>query len=118
VTVRNILERLGSPEEIVAAEEGWGATQPGWAAAPGDGASPKNPPWGATEIIALLLLTIGWVLLPLIGPLIGLALMWYSARWTRRQKLIATGIVLVLLVVPILGLLAVGGGAGTSSAGL
>lgn len=109
VTIRNILERLGRPEEIVAAEAGWEAAQPGWAGSPPGGMSTARSRWGATEIIALLLLTLGWLLWP-IGPLIGLIFVWISARWTRRQKVMATVIVLILLVLPVLGLFAAGGG--------
>jgi len=104
VTVRNVLERLGLPEEIVAAE----AEAGGAAAAPVGGraaALAAASTWGAVEIIALLLLTVGAVLLPVIGPVIGLLFVWLSTHWTRREKVIATIIVAVLLLVPILGLL-------------
>ena len=106
VTVRNVLERLGRPEDIVAAEAGG---EPGHttivlgaAQAPAATASP----WGAVEIIAVLLLTVGAVLLPFIGPLIGLVFVWASAQWTTRQKVIATAIVLMMFVMPVLGLAA------------
>lgn len=107
VTVRNILERLGPPEEIVAAEAESGA-----AAALPIGAQPVGavmavPSWGAIEIIAVLLLTLGAVFLPFFGPILGLVFVWASTRWTRREKLIATTIVAVLFVLPILGLLSV-----------
>ena len=115
VTVRNILERLGAPEEIVAADAGWDAPQPAWTAAPLTDASMAKPRWGATEIIALLLLALGWVLLPVIGPLVGLIFAWGSTLWTTRQKVIATVIVVFLAVLPILGLLAAGADGGASS---
>lgn len=96
--VRNILERLGPPEEIVAAEREPDAAAPALAAVPPTGANVARAPWGAVEIVALLLLTVGAVLLPFVGPLLGLVFMWNSARWTQRKKLVATAIVLTLLV--------------------
>jgi hypothetical protein len=119
VTVRNVLERLGPPEEIVAAE-GAGTSDgvrpehggPGRAASLATAASP----WGAVEIIAVLLLTVGAVILPFAGPLIGLGFAWASSQWTTREKGIATVIVLMmfvlvllLFVLPVLGLLAARG---------
>lgn len=103
VTVHNVLERLGLPEEIVAAE-----ADSGGAAAPqavGQMVAAASSRWGAVEIIALLMLTVGALLLPVIGPIIGLLFVWASTRWTRREKVIATIIVAVVLLVPILGLL-------------
>ena len=104
-TIRNVLERLGPPEEIVAAEV---EVEPGSTGAIGRGAAQSA--WGPVEIIALLLLTAGAVLLPVIGPLIGLVLVWASSQWTTRNKLIGTAIVLVLYLLPIVMLLAARGG--------
>ena len=112
VTARNVLDRLGSPEEIVAAETA-------------DGGAPARPQvlpverrsWGGTELAAILFLTVGAIFLPVIGPIIGIALVWASTQWTTRQKSIATLIVIVLLVVPILGLLSVGAGSGGVTTG-
>ena len=104
MTVRNVLERLGPPEEIVAAEGEPVAGAPSPAAAQPPGAIAARPPWGAVEILALLLLTVGAVLLPFVGPLAGLALVWASPRWTRRQKLVVTAIVVALLALPLLAL--------------
>jgi uncharacterized membrane protein len=107
VTVRNVLERLGPPDEIIAAEEASGGAAPG---SPSIGTLPptvRNSAWGGVEITAILLLTVGAVLLPIIGPLIGLVFVWASAMWTNRQKLVATGIVVVVMALPIVLLLAV-----------
>ncbi len=112
LTVRNILERLGPPEEIVAAEGEPPAAAPPWAATPPAGPDGARAPWGAVEVIGLLLLTVGAVFLPFVGPLIGLVFVWLSVRWTRLQKSIATAIVLVLFALPVLGLLALRGGGG------
>lgn len=46
------------------------------------------------------------MLLPFVGPLAGLALVWASPRWTRRQKLVVTAIVVALLALPLLALFA------------
>ena len=107
VTVRNVLERLGPPEEIVALE-----STPTGAPSSSTGAAPAQPlqaasPWGPIEIIALLLLSLGSVFLPFVGPLLGLVFVWASTHWTRQEKVIGTAIVLVLLL-PIGLLLAAG----------
>jgi hypothetical protein len=86
--VRNLLDDLGSPEDIVAAA----------------GADPEPHAWGALELIAVLGLTAGAVLLPVVGPLVGICLVWASVRWTRREKIVAT----VLTFLPLLAL-ALGG---------
>jgi uncharacterized membrane protein len=115
VTARNVLERLGEPEEIVAAE------------AAGDGGAPSPAPkvvvverggMGATELAAILFLTVGAVFLPVLGPIIGIVLVWASTQWTTGQKLIATLIVLVLLILPILLLLGARAGTGSSGTGI
>jgi hypothetical protein len=109
--VRNILERLGPPEEIVAAEGEPDAAAPALAAAAPTGPIVARAPSGAVEIAALLMLTVGAVLVPFVGPSLGLVFVWLSARWTQRQKLVATAIVLTLLVLPVLLLVSVSGSA-------
>ena len=87
VTVRNVLERLGSPEEIVASE----------ASAAGSRSS-----LGSVEVAALILLLLAWVALFLpfgiylwLGfGVVGLVLVWVSSRWSTRRKLITTGVVI------------------------
>ena len=77
--VRNVLDRLGPPEEIVEAAE------------------PPPPPGdrraGGLEIGALLAL-----ILPVIGWMIGTILVFASRVWSRRDKLIGA----LLLLLPIL----------------
>jgi hypothetical protein len=108
VTVRNTLERLGRPEDIVAEEAGASAA-PTPPAPPA--AAPAASPFGAIEIIALLFLTVGSLLLPIFGPIIGMVFVAASTRWTIREKVIAVAILLVLFtLVPILGVLGVGSG--------
>jgi hypothetical protein len=70
--IRAVLDRLGPPEEIVAAEE--------------TGASSAVAPH---ETWAIVLLVIGGLFLG-IGWLVGLALLWTSRVWTLRDKLIGT----------------------------
>ena len=104
VTVRNILERLGSPEEIVAAEAGQSGTPGGAAAAPAVEAAGTGSRWGAVEVSAVVLLCLAWpaVFLPFgiilwlgLGA-IGLVLVWASGVWTRRRKLTSTTCVIAL----------------------
>jgi hypothetical protein len=103
-TVRNVLERLGSPEEIVAAEGGGsaapGAAAPAAGAAAGDGRSA----WGPVEIAAVVLLCVAWpaVFLPFgfilwlgLGAT-GLALVWASRVWPTRRKLVSSTCVVAL----------------------
>lgn len=107
VTIRNVLERLGPPQEIVAAEAEPGPTPSAWNAGTQAATVVASSPWGGVEITAVLLLTVGAVFLPFIGPIVGLVFVWASTRWTRREKAIATVIVVALLVLPILGLIGV-----------
>jgi hypothetical protein len=97
VTIRNVLERLGLPEEIVAAER-----EPDSEPSSNGQVTAERSRWGPIEIIALLLLTIGAIMLPVIGPLLGLTFAWISTQWTRTEKLVATGLVFALLVLPVL----------------
>jgi hypothetical protein len=100
-SVHGVLDRLGEPEDIVGAETvesgdlvgaqsgpvaSWSSRSTGPQAAP----APAPTPWGPLELVAVLGLTAGPVLLPLVGPLIGLVCAWISTRWTRREKIIAT----------------------------
>jgi len=105
-TVLGVLDRLGDPESIVAAEASETIQSPVPSALP---ATPPVPPpgnglpvqqegrWGPLEIIAVAALTVGTFLLPIIGPLIGIVCSWLSPRWTRGEKTIAS----VLAVIPV-----------------
>ena len=95
--VRAVLDRLGAPEEIVAAAvEG---EPPSWSGRTAGGAQAlpaQAPPaqhgsgLGVREIFAVILLPIGGFILPVLGWFIGLVLLWTSDRWTTRDKLIGT----------------------------
>ena len=54
----------------------------------------------SVEARALLLLTIGAVVLPFIGPMLGLWFVSGSTRWSLAQKRTATLIALALLAMP------------------
>jgi hypothetical protein len=71
-----------------------------------------RPSIGALEVAALLLITVGAFALPIIGPIVGILLVWASRVFTRGQKLILTAVVGVVFVLPIVGLVAVRGGGG------
>ena len=87
--VRNVLDRLGPPEEIVEAAE------------------PPSPPSdrraGVLEIVAVLALIV-----PVIGWLVGTVLVFVSRMWSRRDKLI--GAILMWLPIVMLGLSFTAGG--------
>jgi hypothetical protein len=73
--IRTVLERLGDPADIAAeARERFGVQ-----------AEPARPatPW--LEVIALVLLVI-----PFLGWVVGVVLVWLSRLWTTRDKLIGT----------------------------
>ena len=71
--------------------------------------SPANPSFTprrsearAYSIVASVLVMIGGLLVPFIGWMVGIAMVWASRAWTKRQKWIAT---LVPLSMSVLGLL-------------
>jgi hypothetical protein len=77
-SVRTLLDRIGAPEDIAAeARERFGVQRRG----------------GALDVVALILLLIGGVVVPLIGWLVGVVLLWSSSVWTAREKLIGTLVV-------------------------
>jgi uncharacterized membrane protein len=88
VAIRTMLERLGDPADIAAeARERFGVQ-----------AEPARPtiPWLEVATLATLVLvpvTI-WLhmamVIPLLGWLVGLALLWRSRRWTTHDKRIGT----------------------------
>jgi uncharacterized membrane protein len=68
-TIRTLLDRLGEPEDIAAeAEERYGT----------------RPKGTALDIAALILLLIGGVVLPVVGWIVGVVLLWISETWTTR----------------------------------
>ena len=98
--VRTLLDRLGEPEEIVASAS---ASEDVRAAV----SSSYAPAGTGLETAAVVMLTVG-SLVPIVGWLVGVALVWMSSRWTQRDMLLGTlvtpggpGLVLLAgLVVP------------------
>ncbi len=114
-SVRGVLDRLGRPEDIVAAERdslvsepvlpqapagpqdhgqqpSYGQ-QPAWGpatAAPAPPYATRVSPWGPLELVAVLGLTVGSLVVPILGPIVGLACAWASQQWNRREKIVAT----------------------------
>lgn len=92
-SIRTILDRLGDPEEIAAeATERFG---------------PRPSRAGWKEVGALVLLPIGGVILPVLGWVIGIVLLWISDAWSTRDKLVGTLLFPGGLLLPVaLGVLA------------
>jgi uncharacterized membrane protein len=85
--VRTLLDRLGDPAEIAAeARERFGV-------------QPRKS--RVLEVATLVLLLVGGVVLPVIGWLIGVVLLWVSDAWSRRDKLIGTLVVPGGLLLPL-----------------
>lgn len=109
-TVRNVLDRLGSPEEIMAGEAGRMAEARRGSDQPALGVSGHASRWGAIEVAAFVLLGLAWpaLLLPFglalwVGlGLGGVALVWASGAWRTRQKLIITLVVAALYGITIM----------------
>ena len=95
--MREQLERLGAPEEIVAASS-WDGSPP-----------PARRNGILLEVAAVILLLVGGIVLPVIGWVLGLVLLWASGRWSRGDKLLGTFVVPGGLMTP-LGLLILPGG--------
>jgi len=91
--MHTLLDRLGEPEVIVASARG--RRHPKARAA--TGCLRRRPgraglALGGLEIATVILLGVGAVVIPILGPLVGLILLWSSSQWTRRQKRIGTAI--------------------------
>jgi uncharacterized membrane protein len=85
-TIRTLLDRLGEPEDIAAeAEERYGTRSKGT----------------ALDIATLILLLIGGVVLPVVGWIVGVVLLWISETWTTKEKLIGTVVVPGGLALPL-----------------
>jgi hypothetical protein len=126
--VRNTLQELGAPEDVVAAAyDGLGSAAapslllppPAVAPTPGGPVWPTPPPspWGPVEIIAVIGLTAGTFLVPFVGPIVGLIMAWVSDKWSRKEKVIATVLTVApvfVLAVGLVGLFAASSGSGSS----
>jgi hypothetical protein len=77
--LRELLERMGDPSEIAAeARDRFGIRV-------------KRP--GAMEMLTVVLLLVGGIVLPVLGWIVGVVLLWISETWTDREKLIGTLVV-------------------------
>ena len=63
---------------------------------------------GALEITAVIFLLIGGVVIPFVGWVVGVILLWYSPRWRRSEKLLGTLVWPGGLLAPVLLLLGAG----------
>jgi hypothetical protein len=87
VEIRNMLDRIGDPADIAAeARDRFGV---------------QRKRSGALEVIALVLLLIGGVVIPVVGWLVGVVLLWTSQVWSAREKLIGTLVVPGGLALPV-----------------
>lgn len=102
--VRSVLDRLGDPADIVAAETDGAPRVTG--AAPVQLVVQPGSPWGGLEVAAVLLLTVGLFVVPVVGPLVGIVLAWLSPQWTRREKVVASVWTLLPVVVLVVTALA------------
>lgn len=85
--LRNVLEELGDPQTIATdARERFGIMK-------------KHG--GAVEGAAIVLLLIGGLLIPALGWLVGVVLLWISRVWSMREKVIGTLIVPGGLALPV-----------------
>lgn len=91
--VREVLDRLGEPQDIVAAELEAEPAAPAaggpQSAVGGYGMQPPRAVWGPVEVIAVVGLTIGAFVIPVVGPIVGLVCAIVSDRWTGREKVVA-----------------------------
>jgi hypothetical protein len=84
--LRTLLDRIGAPADIVAAaRDEENPTGVVMAAGPVRGRRPSI----VTEIIAVLLLTVGSIL-PIVGWIAGVVMVWLSRRWRTSEKILAT----------------------------
>jgi HAAS len=91
VAVRNVLARLGPPEEIVSAAE-----------PPATGRSA-----GRLEIAALIAMVV-----PFIGWVFGIVLVLASHAWSAREKLVGVTLALIPVLLPLVGFVAAGDSGG------
>jgi uncharacterized membrane protein len=84
--VRNVLERMGDPADIAA--EARSASEE-----PQEPQQQRRPNGSGWDVAALILLLIGGVVLPGIGWVIGVVLLWISNTWTTSEKLVGTLVV-------------------------
>jgi uncharacterized membrane protein len=96
LAVRNILDRLGDPGDIVRAAADTPPGSQAWSGASSSAGHPAGQPAtqpgraGALELAAVLFLLLGGIVIPVLGWFIGVVLLWVSPRWTAKDKLLGT----------------------------
>jgi len=94
--IRNVLERLGDPTDIAQeARQRFGV---------------PRARSGAFEVAAVILLPVGGVVVPVLGWVAGVILLWTSRVWTTREKLAGTLLFPGGLLLPVLLLTGAVGG--------
>jgi hypothetical protein len=69
--------------------------------------SPGASRWGALEVAAVVLLSLGSFVAPVVGPVAGLICAWASDAWTTTEKWVATAIASFVVLLPLLALVIV-----------
>jgi HAAS domain-containing protein len=82
-----VFERLGDPAEIAAEAGSRGKRARGRV--------------GGRELLTVVLLLVGGVLVPLVGWIVGVVLLWASEVWTRREKVLGTLVIPGGLLLPV-----------------
>ena len=88
VDARNVLERLGPPEQIAAE-------------ATDDAGASRMRTSGTFEVVALVVLALGGFVIPVLGYLAGVALVLGSKTWSMREKQIGLLLPFLLLYLPV-----------------
>ncbi|MEQ3554996.1 hypothetical protein WIS52_31415 [Pseudonocardia nematodicida] len=97
LTARRVLDALGAPEQIAAAARA--ETEP---------ARPGPAPTRTHDLIALLLLMLGGFVVPILGWVAGVVMLWNSPRWSDEDKWLGTLVWPGVIAVGIAALLAGG----------
>jgi hypothetical protein len=100
--VRTVLDQLGSPEEIVRAA-GASSARPD--------RHPSSSRLGPLEIVTVIALLVGGIVIPFVGWVVGVVLLWISPRWRTRDKLLGTFVWPGGLLAPVVVFFAVGAAA-------
>ncbi len=120
--VRTILDQLGQPDEIVRAAVGsswptdstaWSASSPTTASGPPGSYPPPQAAsnrLGPLEISAVILLLVGGLVVPFIGWVVGVVLLWVSGYWRTGDKILATLVWPGGLLAPVVVFLGLGAG--------
>ncbi|QAV70480.1 hypothetical protein ESZ53_08525 [Salinibacterium sp. UTAS2018] len=104
------IRALGDPQFIAAEARDQSPSAPPAAppaASPKAQESSRRAPW--FEIVAAVLVMVGGMVIPVVGAVAGVVMVWFSRVWTRRQKWIATLVPLAIVAVTVAVAIAVSG---------